>query len=171
MVGKSDMARPSLTQPLVPSILDRLIDTEPGKVAEGHGSRTQMLKELRESVRRDLQNLLNTRSPSLSLSGYGAVLTHSIINYGIPDFAGADLSSAEDKEKFRVLIEAVIKRYEARFKSVQVKIVEGDGETDRALRFRIDALLNVEPAVKPVVFDSSLEPVTRTIEVKDVSNG
>ncbi len=165
------MARPSLTQPLVPSILDRLIDTEPGKVAEGYGSRTQMLKELRESVRRDLQNLLNTRAPSLTLSGHGAALTHSIINYGIPDFAGADLSSAEDKEKFRALIEAVIKRYETRFKSVQVKIVEGDGETDRALRFRIDALLNVEPAVKPVVFDSSLEPVTRTIEVKDVSNG
>jgi type VI secretion system protein ImpF len=130
-----------------------------------------MLKELRESVRRDLQNLLNTRAPSLTLSGHGAALTHSIINYGIPDFAGADLSSAEDKEKFRALIEAVIKRYETRFKSVQVKIVEGDGETDRALRFRIDALLNVEPAVKPVVFDSSLEPVTRTIEVKDVSNG
>jgi len=165
------MARPSLTQPLVPSILDRLIDSEPGKAAEGYGSRTQMLKELRESVRRDLQNLLNTRTPSLSLSGYGAALTHSIINYGIPDFAGADLSSAEDKEKFRALIEAVIKRYETRFKSVQVKILEGDGETDRALRFRIDALLNVEPAVKPVVFDSSLEPVTRTIEVKDVSNG
>ena len=163
------MARPSLTQPLVPSILDRLIDAEPGKATEGYGSRTQMLKDLRESERRDLQNLLNTRAPSLS--GQGAALSHSIINYGIPDFAGADLSSAEDKEQFRTLIEAVIKRYETRFKSVHVKIVEGDGETDRALRFRIDALLNVEPAVKPVVFDSSLEPVTRTIEVKDVSNG
>jgi type VI secretion system protein ImpF len=163
------MARPPLTQPLVPSILDRLIDAEPGKVAEGYGSRTQMLKELRESVRRDLQNLLNTRAPSLS--GQGAALSRSIINYGIPDFAGADLSSAEDKEQFRAVIEAVIKRYETRFKSVHVKIVEGDGETDRALRFRIDALLNVEPAVKPVVFDSSLEPVTRTIEVKDASNG
>jgi type VI secretion system protein ImpF len=165
------VARPSLTQPLVPSILDRLIDVEPGKVVEGYGSRTQMLKELRESVRRDLQNLLNTRAPSRTLPGHGAILSYSIINYGIPDFAGADLSSSEDKEQFRTMIEAVIKRYETRFKSVHVTIIEGDGETDRALRFRIDALLNVEPAVKPVVFDSSLEPVTRTIEVKDVSNG
>lgn len=165
------MARPSLTQPLIPSILDRLIDNEPGRTTEGYGSRTQMLKELRESVRRDLQNLLNTRAPWLALPGQWTTLKDSIINYGIPDFAGADLSSAEEKERFRSLIEAVIQRYETRFKSVHVTLVEGDGETDRALRFRIDALLNVEPAVKPVVFDSSLEPVTRTIEVKEVANG
>lgn len=165
------MARPSLTQPLVPSILDRLIDTEPGKKMEGYGSRTQMLKELRESVRRDLQNLLNTRARWLAPPEHLTALRRSLFSYGIPDFAGADLSSAADKEKFRALIEAVIQHYETRFKSVHVSIVEDDGDMERALRFRIDALLNVEPAVKPVVFDSSLEPVTRTIEVKDVSSG
>jgi type VI secretion system protein ImpF len=34
------------------------------------------------------------------------------------------------------------------------------------LRFRIDALLQAEPAPEPIVFDSALQPVTGNVEVK-----
>ena len=41
----------------------------------------------------------------------------------------------------------------------QVKVVFGDqaNSADRALRFRIDALLKVEPAPEPVVFDTKVK--------------
>jgi type VI secretion system protein ImpF len=38
-------------------------------------------------------------------------------------------------------------------------------ETDRTLRFRIDAMLYAEPAPEPVIFDSELEPLTNSFSV------
>ena len=43
------------------SILDRLIDNDPGNNVERDPDQHQKLKDLRNSVRRDLENLLNTR--------------------------------------------------------------------------------------------------------------
>ena len=49
---------------------------------------------------------------------------------------------------------------------MRVKLKENAESLDRTLRFQIDALLLVEPAPEPVVFDSTLEPVTGSVEVK-----
>ena len=48
-------------QPLVPSVFDRLLDDEPDNSRETAASRRQVLRELKQSVGRDLENLLNTR--------------------------------------------------------------------------------------------------------------
>lgn len=160
--------RPTATQPLVPSILDRLIDFEPEKSEEPEKSRAQVIKELRESIRRDLENLLNTRLPCIELDKQDQALTGTPAYYGIPDFAGANLQSGAGREEFRATIENVIRHNETRFKTVTVELLSDVDELDRSLHFRVDALLNVEPAIKPIVFDSSLEPVTRNFEVKDL---
>ena len=162
------MARPTTTQPLIPSIVDRLIDFEPEKSQETEKSRSQVIKELRESVRRDLENLLNTRLPCMELSEDNIVLDGTVAYYGIPDFSGANLQSGEGRERFRLTIENAIKHNETRFKTVSVELLDDVDDLDRSLHFRIDALLNVEPAVKPIVFDSSLEPVTRNFKVEDM---
>ena len=162
------MARPTSTQPLIPSIVDRLIDFEPEKSQETEKSRSQVIKELRESVRRDLENLLNTRLPCMELSEDNTVLDGTAAYYGIPDFSGANLQSGEGRERFRLTIENAIKNNETRFKTVSVELLDDVDDLDRSLHFRIDALLNVEPAVKPIVFDSSLEPVTRNFKVEDM---
>ena len=162
------MARPTSTQPLIPSIVDRLIDFEPEKSQETEKSRSQVIKELRESVRRDLENLLNTRLPCMELSEDNIVLDGTVAYYGIPDFSGANLQSGEGRERFRLTIENAIKHNETRFKTVSVELLDDVDDLDRSLHFRIDALLNVQPAVKPIVFDSSLEPVTRNFKVEDM---
>jgi len=164
------MARPTSTQPLVPSIFDRLIDLNPGVSEEFDMSRSQLLRELRESVRRDLENLLNTRLPCHEFSDDLDQLEFSAINYGIPDFSGNNLASDNEKEKFRKLLERAISFFEPRFKSVHVELVEANNEYDRTLHFRIDALLNVQPAVKPIVFDSSLVLVTQNFRVRDLDS-
>ena len=68
-------------------------------------------------------------------------------------------------------IESVIRRYEPRFKSIRVTLLDNVEPLDRTLRFRVDAVVYAEPAPEAVVFDSSLEPVTGNVEVKDTQNG
>jgi len=165
------MARPKITQALTPSILDRLLDFDPQKKVEVPSSRSQVIKELRESVRRDLEFLLNTRRRCGEDMQEWKLLEYSVINFGIPDATGINIGSDDEKAEFARIIEKIISKYEPRFKSVTVKVVDDASAIDRTFRFRIDALLKVEPAVKPVVFDSSLEPVTRSFQVRDVDGG
>lgn len=155
-----------LEQPLVPSVLDRLIDDEPGNQQEAPRSRSQVLRELKLSVRRDLENLLNTRWRCVSWPKDLTELERSMVSYGLPDLTGADVGSAEGRAGFRRLVEHVILRFEPRFKSVSVELVEGQDPSDRILRFRIDALLYAEPAPEPVIFDSTLEPTSGAVAVR-----
>jgi len=165
------MARPTTTQALMPSVLDRLIDFEPNRQVESVPSRNQVIRELRESVRRDLEFLLNTRRRCDSVSQEWKTLEDSVINYGIPDYTGVNLNNDDDRENFAKLIQKIILQFECRFKSVNISVLTNDTSMDRTFRFRIDALLKIEPAVKPVVFDSSMEPVSRSINVKDFEGG
>jgi len=48
------MPRISPDQPLLPSVLDRLLDDDPGVSRDPPRSRHQVLRELKQSVRRDL---------------------------------------------------------------------------------------------------------------------
>src|SRR5262245_34795135 len=163
------MARVHADQPLVPSVLDRLLDEDPTVSREPAKTRNQVLRELKQSVRRDLENLLNTRRRCLSWpSGLGE-LDRSLVNYGIPDFTSISVGSADVRAEFCRIIEAVIREYEPRFKTVHVKLLDNAEPLDRTLRFRIDALLRVDPAPEPVVFDSALEPTTGSFAVKGVS--
>ena len=162
------MARPKVTQALTPSILDRLLDFDPSRKVEAAISRNQVIKELRESVRRDLEFLLNTRKRCVEDISQWDELEYTVLNYGIPDATGVNIGAEDAREEFAKIIEKTVIKYEPRFKSVTITVMNDANSIDRTFRFRIDALLKVEPAVKPVVFDSSLEPVTRSFNVRDV---
>jgi type VI secretion system protein ImpF len=79
------MKRISSDQPLLPSILDRLLDDDPAIQTEPPTGRAQRLRELKQSVRRDLEWLLNTRPRGLLGGGKWPELSRSILNYGLPD--------------------------------------------------------------------------------------
>ncbi|HYT92063.1 MAG TPA: type VI secretion system baseplate subunit TssE [Gemmataceae bacterium] len=163
------MARIRAEQPLVPSVLDRLLDDDPDVNREAPKTRHQVLRDLKQAVRRDLENLLNTRRRCRGWPAGLKELEKSLVNYGIPDFTGARMSTAEDRDDFRRALETVLRTYESRFKSVKVLLLENTDESDRTLRFRIDGLLVADPAPEPVVFDSALEPTTGGFQVKGVS--
>jgi type VI secretion system protein ImpF len=157
-------------QPLVPSVFDRLLDDEPDNSRELAPSRQQVLRELERSVGRDLENLLNTRQRWGEWPAPLVELEQSLVNYGIPDFTGVNMSLPSERERLRATIERVIQMFEPRFKTVRVKLQDNSEAFDRALRFRIDGVLQVDPAPEPVVFDSQLEPTTSTFQVKSSSN-
>lgn len=163
------MAKIQGEQPLVPSVLDRLLDDEPELSREAPRSRNQVLRDLKQSVRRDLEDLLNTRRRCGLIPPGLDELEHSLAAYGLPEISGARFGSQEGRERFRELLEAIIVRWEPRFKSVKVVLLEGPEQIDRTVRFRIDALLHADPAPEPVVFDSRVEPSTGGFEVRGVA--
>jgi len=152
-------------QQLTPSLLDRLLDDEPGNQREAVKQRHQVLREMKLSVRRDLENLLNTRWRCVAWPPNLDELETSLVNYGIPDFTGIRFASANTQDELRSILEAVIRRFEPRFSQVRVKLITNADSLDRTLRFRIDAMLHAEPVVEPVVFDTTLKTSTGDFEV------
>lgn len=163
------MARVREDQSLLPSILDRLLDDHPESQQELPKSRAQVLRELKLSVGRDLENLLNTRWRCRTWPTDLEELNTSLVNYGIPDFTGSNLGQGSEREDLRAIIEATIQRFEPRFKTVRVTLVPSRDAWERTLRFRIDGLLYAEPAPEPVIFDSQLEPTSATFAVRTTS--
>jgi type VI secretion system protein ImpF len=161
------MARVDKKKNLRASILDRLIDNEPHLKVEAEKSKHQQLKNLRSSVRRDLENLLNTRFRIVEPSGEFHELEKSLLNYGLPDLATVNITDTEKKKDFTRSLEQILRNFEPRFKSVNVRYLDNQDITDHTLRFRIDATLYADPAPEAVVFDSTLEPVSRTVNVEE----
>lgn len=165
------MARVDKKKKLRPSILDRLIDNDPNSSVEIDPDQHQKLKDLRDSVRRDLVNLLNTRFRMVEPDDELIEVKKSLLNYGLPDLATVNISDKDKRKEFIEHLETVLIEFEPRFKSVKVNYMENSDSLDRTLRFRIDAILYADPSPEMVVFDSILEPVTRTVDVEETSHG
>ncbi len=164
------MARVDKKKKLRPSILDRLLDNDPSNTMEVDSGQHQKLKELRNSVRRDLENLLNTRLRILEPDDDFNELKKSLLTYGLPDLATVNIIDKVSRKKFVTLLENMLIEFEPRFKSVNVNYLENSNALDRTLRFRIDALLYADPSPELVIFDSVLEPVSRTVNVEEASH-
>ena len=153
-------------QPLVPSVLDRLLDDDPGVSAEPPRNRSQLLRDLKLSVRRDVENLLNARRRNVVLPPGLPELGRSLLSYGVADFSGTGPASVKQRESFCRVLADVIEANEPRLLEVRVELAANPEPGDRTLRFRIDALLRADPSPEPVVFDSTLEPATHTFAVQ-----
>jgi type VI secretion system protein ImpF len=158
--------RPSATQRLRPSLLDRLIDDRPDTNVEGPMGEAQLIRELRQSVRRDLEQLLNTRVRANLWPEHLTELRTSLVNYGIPDFTASGVNAAQNPDVVLDAVAQAIRTFEPRLKEVRVSRVSGFQATDRTLKFRIDAVLQIDPLSDPVRFESTLEPNTGAIAVK-----
>ncbi len=160
------MARADIKVNLVPSILDRLLDDEPQLSKEPATSRTQDLRALERAVGRDLEALLNSRQETLQeLPSEFVELNRSLLTYGLPDLTSLSLLSQDDRNRIRRSVEQAISVFEPRLQSVRVAL-EAPREHDRGLRFRIDALLRVDPAPEPVTFDAVLHLNTQQYEIQ-----
>jgi type VI secretion system protein ImpF len=151
---------------ILPSLVDRLLDDEPGVSREPVPSRTQTVSQLRRAVGRDLEALLNTRQEALEeLPAEFAEVRRSLITYGLPDFTALSLLSLPDRNRIRRALEHAISSFEPRLERVRV-VLEPPRAFDRSLRFRVEGLLRLEPAPEPVVFDAALRLNTQEYVVQ-----
>jgi len=142
-----------------PSMLDRLLDDTPGLRSDSAAAGVS-LEQLKDSVVRDLEALLNARCGLRK----GALEAHlhaqrSILNFGMVDFSSMSLARTEDRLTICRAIEAAITAHEPRLKDVHVSL--GGGDASSRLMFAIQAVLVVNPAREPVSFNAMLQPTTQ----------
>jgi type VI secretion system protein ImpF len=152
---------------VTPSLLDRLVDLEPKASQEAPKSRSNSLRELKQSVQRDLEWLLNTRAYFGNLDERLEEVNKSVAVYGLPDFTGVSAKSHLEQTRMTKAIETAIKNFEPRFIDLRVTL-EPISTTDKSLRFRIEANLNIEPSPEPITFDTVLEVGGGSFLVKEV---
>ena len=147
-------------------LLDSLLDDAPDSPADVPPSPAEAMAALRHSVRRDLEALLNARRRWRSWPARYAELRVSPLAYGIPDFAAGAFNDPRRREGLRAEVEDAIRRFEPRFASVRVSLVDTKDKLDATLRLRIDALLHAEPAPEPIAFDTLVDATTANVVVR-----
>jgi len=142
--------------------MDRLVDAP----LPEDGGRRVSVTDMRNSVSRDLENLLNTRSEGARLiSDSFKECRASSLTYGILDFSSYSLLSPHDRDRIRRSLELAIGLHEGRLTRIRVTL-EPQRELDRALRFRVDALMELGPDNEKVQFDAVLQLNTQTYVVR-----
>lgn len=140
-----------------PGLFDRLMSDRDYAQPQGLVSRLT-LDQLKDSVARDLEELLNTRVALADglLDDYPEC-GGSIVNYGLIDFAGMCLSSSDDRNRICDALKAAIELHEPRLRDVQASLQRDAGAINR-VNFVISGTLEVFPAYEVINFDAVLQP-------------
>ena len=133
--------------------MDRLVDHEPGVSHEPVQYRLLSIGQIKASVIRDLENLLNARRQILPPPVAYREVNNSLFVYGLRDFTSQNPKSVPVRQQLRQDVEKTISRFEPRLRNVTVHL-ETPTQKERNLRFRINGLLVVEPLAEPVTFDT-----------------
>lgn len=160
------MARIDYEIRVTSSVLDRLLDFEPKSSQEAPKSRSKSLAELKQSIRRDLEWLLNTRSYPGEIDENLEEVNNSVMVFGLPDFTGMSAKSDSELKRLKSTLEKAIKIFEPRFLNLKVSL-EPVSDIDRLLKFRIEAQLNIEPSPEPIAFDTILQLGSGDFQVKE----
>jgi type VI secretion system protein ImpF len=151
------MPRPDPDLAVTASILDRLIDLNPDSTADPPANRSQSVRQLKASLRRDLEWLLNSRRNPDEVPETYEELFRSLYNFGLPDVTSMGLNSPRDKQRLLRLIEQTIEIFEPRLTGTRVRALDNGGSGPRTVRFQIEAMLKMDPAPEQILFDTSLQ--------------
>jgi type VI secretion system protein ImpF len=147
-------------------LLERLIDDAPDRERDPPMAAAEAMQHLRQSVRKELEALLNARRRWRSPPRELTELPASPLGYGIPDFAAGVFNNLGERDRLRLEIEATIRRFEPRFLSVRVQLLDDEQRLDASLRLRIDAVLHADPAPEQVTFDTIVDTVNDNVRIR-----
>jgi type VI secretion system protein ImpF len=99
-----------------------------------------------DAVRKDLEDLLNSRRTVLDIPEEFAEVRKSIVAYGFPDPASYEAAGSNSAQRICAAIEEAIAMFEPRLTDVQVISLKGDASKTLRLDFEIRATLRLEPA-------------------------
>lgn len=138
------------------SLLDRLSDDRGGDLS---------IAALRESLRRDLEAMLNSRRHLLSWPASLDELDQSLLDYGLDDLANESLRSADFRARFIDDVERQLRRLEPRIGRFEVKIMPNRDELDATLRFRVTGTVRLGQEKQELSFDSHVDPVRARLAI------
>ena len=132
-------------------MLDRLTIVDEGTV-----TRASSLRTFRDSLKRDLEWLLNTRQPPIEGIDRYTHARKSVIHYGLIDTSSLSTSSSTDQRKLQQAVAECITRFEPRLTDVNI-VISGSEAKRRQMRFHIEAQIILDPAPEPISFDTVLD--------------
>jgi type VI secretion system protein ImpF len=160
------MARRESEETVTQSVLERLIDSDPGAETEPPQTRAQSVRQLKAALRRDLEWLLNTRQIPGGVPEDFPGLEGSLYAYGLPDVSNLNASSTRDRNRLLRMLESTIMAFEPRLSGVKVSLLEAGSNSGRQLRFQIEGLLLMDPAPELISFDTVLQLSSGEYQVK-----
>ena len=144
---------------LAQSLMERLSVKQ-----EWPNTRAGSLRFLKESIRRDLESLLNTRRPlARELEGYNEA-ANSVLNYGFDDLNTVQSTPDGRLQDMQRAVHQCVAQNEPRLTNVVVS-VEGGDLLKREIRLHIEARLPLYPIVELVSFDTVFDMTSETYSV------
>ena len=135
------------------SILDRLIDYEPELSRESSRSQAASFREIKRSVIRDIENLLNAKRNILPVPTAYHHVEKSLFTFGLKDYSADSPTSSFLRKKLLRDVQKTLTKFEPRLRNVSVHLVPLEKE-EQGIAFRISGVLVVHPIAEPVIFDT-----------------
>jgi type VI secretion system protein ImpF len=164
------MAKGEVERTVELSVFDRLLDEEPGTTSERAMTRAESIERLKESVRRDLEWLLNTRRTPETAPEELEALQTSLYHYGLPDVSSMSRDSPEVRNRLARLVEQAVTAFEPRLAGVRVSLAGGEKSAIGAVRFVVEGMLRMDPSPERVSFDTMLTTGSGSVVVMGGSN-
>lgn len=141
------------------SLLDRLCDTDPWPQ-----TRKESLAMFKQSLKRDIEWLLNTRRPLIpKVESYPPAAT-SVLCYGLPDAQIFHGTGTRNLETLKGMLQQCIEEFEPRIQQPQVSIFSSD-PLNRSLHFQVEGVVRYEDMEEEIQIDTILELISGEYEV------
>ncbi|MCB9538202.1 MAG: type VI secretion system baseplate subunit TssE [Myxococcales bacterium] len=146
------------------SLIDRLIDEEPGNKPERPPLRVQSRNQFARSLMRDLGWLLNTRCGEKKPVGKEAG-PRTVLDYGVEDLTHLAPASYDDRQVMAKRIRDAITAFEPRLQVTRLTVEPVEGK-HREVEVRVEAWLWTDEVREPVSFRVMLDLADGEAEVR-----
>lgn len=140
------------------SLMDRLI-----------GEDAPTVTHVRQGLKRDLEDLLNTRQRVTSWPSILTELEKSVLAYGVFDLTTANFSTEAQRAAVVERIGDAVRRAEPRLSQLRISPLTNSDPSDRSLRVRIEAEIIVDSEAEPVQFSTIIDPLGQSVSITDQS--
>jgi type VI secretion system protein ImpF len=159
----------------MPTLLDRLRDDAPQRLAETPEEYAVTRKQMRDIVQRDLAYLLNTTSIEDQLDRERhPQAAASTVNFGVPPLAGTFLVSRQWNDIERMIRQAITD-FEPRlipdFLVVAPRQAADAADHRNVLAFEVRGLIRMDPYPLEFMVQSSLDLETSEIQITGTRSG
>ncbi len=145
-----------ITQPLI----DRLSDIDPWPE-----TRSASIAMFRQSLKRDVDWLLNTRKPLIPEANSLPLTASSVLLFGLPDSRVFGATGGKDSGALARVIEQCIEEFEPRIENPRVTLTASD-TVNRSLHFQLEGTIRYEDMEEEIQIDTVLELISGEYEVK-----
>lgn len=158
-----------MTQPRyldgAPALLfERLQDLEPFVASEPSVFRYLTADQLRASVRREIERLIDTRRSVTIAEMLADEGELTVMEYGVPDYSTISPRSPDERRLFALALTKAIAAFEPRLKFPQVLVTEGGRPGTIAIALEGEIRIGTEMELLTFAVELNVKSTSRTVE-------